>query len=490
MVYRLAPGYQESRRRIGRLTAPLYNCHSPMTPEEFRRYGHRAIDWVADYLENPARYPVLPPVKPGELTDALPPAGPEQGESMDAILADFEKLIVPATTQWNHPGFMAYFGISSSAPGILGELLTAALNVNGMLWKSSPSVVELEQVTLRWLLQWTGLPPTWFGCIYDTASTSSMHALAAAREAADPESRAKGCDPRLVVYTSEQAHSSIEKGALAVGIGQERVRKVPVDEEFRMLPHALAEMIEHDLAAGLRPCCVAATVGTTSTTSVDPVPALAELSTRYKLWLHVDAAYAGSAMVAPEFRWAYAGCEQADSLVTNPHKWLMTPIDCSVFYTSRPEVLRRAFSLVPEYLQTAENPRAINLMDYGVPLGRRFRALKLWFVMRSFGREGLADMIRGHVRLAQELAKQVDAEPHFERTAPTPFSVVCFRYKGTDEENRRIQEAVNATGEIFISGTVLNGRFTLRLAIGNQATTRQHVQRAWELVKQAVPAVT
>ncbi|HWD00331.1 MAG TPA: pyridoxal-dependent decarboxylase [Candidatus Sulfopaludibacter sp.] len=461
-----------------------------MTPEEFRSYGHRAIDWVADYLENPERYPVLPKVEPGQLTDSLPAAGPEHGESMDAILADFEKLIVPATTQWNHPGFMAYFGISASPPGILAELLTAALNVNGMLWKSSPSVVELEQVTLRWLAQWTGLPADWFGCIYDTASTSSMHAIAAARESVDPESRTKGSDPRLVVYTSEQSHSSIEKGALAVGIGQERVRRIAVDSEFRMRPDALAAAIEQDLAAGLRPCCVTATVGTTSTTSVDPVPAIADICARHSIWLHVDAAYAGSAMVAPEFRWAYAGCERADSLVTNPHKWLLTPVDCSVFYTSHPDVLRRAFSLVPAYLQTTEDPRAVNLMDYGVPLGRRFRALKLWFVMRSFGREGLAAVIREHVRLAQELAGQVDADDRFERTAPTPFSVVCFRYKGTDEENRRIQEAVNATGEIFISGTVLHGRFTLRLAVGNQATTVKHVQRAWELVKQALPAVT
>lgn len=461
-----------------------------MTPEEFRLYGHRAIDWVADYLANPARYPVLPRVQPGELTDALPAHGPEQGESMDAILADFERLIVPATTHWNHPGFMAYFGISGSAPGILGELLAASLNLNGMLWKSSPSVVELEQVVLRWLLDWSGLPTDWFGCIYDTASIASMHAMAAAREAIDPESRVKGCDPRLVVYTSEQSHSSIEKGAMAVGIGQERVRKIPVDAEFRMRPEALAERIAADLSAGLRPCCVTATVGTTATTSVDPVPAIADICQEHGLWLHVDAAYAGSAMVAPEFRWAYAGCDRADSLVTNPHKWLFTPVDCSVFFTRRPEVLRRAFSLVPAYLQTAENPRAVNLMDYGVPLGRRFRALKLWFVLRSFGREGLASHIREHVRLAQELARQVDADPRFERTAPSPFSVVCFRYKGTDDENRRMQDAVNASGEIFLSGTVLNGRFTLRLAIGNLGTTEAHVQRAWQLVQQAIPAVT
>ena len=457
-----------------------------MTPEEFRRYGHQAIDWVADYLAHPERYPVLPSVKPGQLTDALPACGPERGEAMDAILADFERLIVPATTHWNHPGFMAYFGISGSPAGVLGELLTAALNGNGMLWKTSPAITELEQVTLRWLRQWTGLPDDWFGITYDTASTASMHAIAAAREAADPGARTRGAAPGLVLYTSEQSHPSIEKGAMAVGMGQDHVRKVPVDAAFRMRSDVLAELIERDLARGLRPCCVTATVGTTSTTSVDPVPAIADICERHGLWLHVDAAYAGSAAVAPEFRWALAGCERADSLVTNPHKWLMTPVDCSVFYTRRPDILRRAFSLVPEYLTTKDDPRAINLMDYGVPLGHRFRALKLWFVMRSFGREGLAALIREHVRLAQDLAREIDSDPRFERTAPAPFSVVCFRYKGSDEENRRIQDGVNAAGDIFLSGTVLNGRFTLRLAIGNQATTAAHVARAWELVRAQV----
>jgi aromatic-L-amino-acid decarboxylase len=354
-----------------------------------------------------------------------------------------------------------------------------------MLWKSSPAVTELEQVTLRWLREWTGLPSDWFGLIYDTASLSSMHAIAAAREAADPHSRTRGTSPGLVVYASEQAHSSIEKGAIAVGIGQDHVRKIPVDAEFRMMPSALADRIRRDLGEGLRPCCVCATVGTTSTTSVDPVPQIADLCEEHGLWLHVDAAYAGSLMLAPEFRWAFAGCDRADSLVTNPHKWLLTPMDCSVFYTRRPEVLRSAFSLIPEYLRTADDPRAVNLMDYGVPLGRRFRALKLWFIMRYYGREGLANILRAHVALAQELAAQVDADPRFERTAPTPFSVVCFRYQGSDEQNKRIEESVNATGEVFISGTVLRGRYTLRIAIGNGATERRHVQRAWELICEA-----
>ena len=347
-----------------------------------------------------------------------------------------------------------------------------------MLWKTSPAVTELEQVTLRWLRQWSGLPEDWFGLIYDTASVSSMHAIAAAREAADPESRTKGTTRGLVVYTSEQSHSSIEKGAIAVGIGQDYVRKVPVDAEFRMRPEVLAALIEADLAAGLRPCCVTATVGTTSTTSVDPIPAIADICARYKLWLHV----AGSAALAPEFRWAFAGCERADSMVMNPHKWLQVPMDCSVFYTSRPEVLRRAFSLIPDYLVSASDPRAVNLMDYGVPLGRRFRALKLWFVLRSYGREGLADAVREHVRLARWFASQVQANARFEVVAPVHFSVVNFRLKGSDEENRRLLERVNAAGDVFLSSTVLNGKFTLHLAVGNFQTTDRHVAKAWELV--------
>jgi aromatic-L-amino-acid decarboxylase len=456
-----------------------------LTTEEFRRFGHEAIDWVADFLDHPDRYPVLPPVAPGELTDALPRCGPERGEPMAAIMADFRRLIVPAMTQWNHPGFLAYFANSSPPEGILGDMLAAALNGNGMLWKTSPAVTELEQVTLRWLRQWAGLPDGWFGLIHDTASTGSMHAIAAARQLADPESRTRGAAPGLVVYTSEQSHSSIEKGAIAVGIGQDYVRKIAVDDEFRMRPDTLGEQIERDRANGLRPCCVVATVGTTSTTSVDPVPALAEICRRERAWLHVDAAYAGSAALVPELRWAFAGCEHADSFVMNPHKWLMTPMDCSVFYTSRPEVLRQAFSLIPEYLQTSENPRAVNLMDYGIPLGRRFRALKLWFTLRSFGREGLAEAIRSHVRLAQEFAARVDSDPRFERVAPVPFSVVCFRYLGTDDQNRAILDRVNAGGEVFLSGTVLKGRFTLHLAVGNRGTTGAHVDRAWELVQQA-----
>jgi aromatic-L-amino-acid decarboxylase len=456
-----------------------------LSPEEFRKAAHEVVEWIAGYLADPERYPVLPRVKPGELTDALPRRGPSQGEPMSTILEDFRRYILPATTHWNHPGFMAYFANSASGPGILGDMLATALNTNSMLWKTSPAATELEQVTLAWLADWMGLPENWFGIIFDTASTSSMHAVAAAREMAAPEIRSEGAGSGLVLYASEQAHSSIEKGAIAVGIGQKNVRKIAVDAEFRMRPDALAEAVERDRANGLRPFCVVATVGTTSTTSIDPVDAIADVAEKHGLWLHVDAAYAGVAAIAPELRYILKGCDRADSLVTNPHKWLFTPVDLSAFYTRRPEILRRAFSLIPEYLKTTEDPRAVNYMDYGVPLGRRFRALKLWFVLRYYGREAIADMIRKQIAWVQELALDIARDPRFEIMAPAPLSVVCFRQKASDEENQALLERVNASGEVFISHTVLNRKFTLRIAVGNMGTTRRHVQRAWELVRSA-----
>src|SRR5690349_12415209 len=451
--------------------------------EDFRRAAHEAADWMAEYLEHTRKYPVLAQTKPGNLVDALPASAPEKGEPFAEILRDFDRLILPAVTQWNHPRFFAYFACTGSTPAILGEMLAATLNTNGLHWKTSPAVAELEQVALGWLRQWMGLPEDYFGIIYDTASVGSMHALAAAREMADPESRVNGARPNLVVYTSDQSHSSIEKGAIALGMGQKNVRKIATDEEFRLQPDELEAAIKKDMSNGLRPCCAVATVGTTSSTSVDPVAAMAHICERYGLWLHIDAAYAGSAAVLPECQHILKGAERADSLVTNPHKWLFTPVDLSALYTRRPDILRRAFSLVPEYLRTADDPRAVNYMDYGVPLGRRFRALKLWFVLRYYGRAGIAEIIRSHIGWAQELARQIDADPRFERVAPTPFSTVCFRRKGSDDINRAILERVNASGDVFLSHTVLHGRYCLRLAIGNIGTTRDHVQRAWGLVK-------
>jgi aromatic-L-amino-acid decarboxylase len=458
-----------------------------MTPTEFRKYGYEVVDWIADYLAGAGKYPVLPDVEPGDLTSDLPRSAPEQPESMDAILDDFRKLIVPALTHWNHPRFHAYFANSSSGPGILAEALCAAVNVNGMLWKSAPAATELEQVTLGWLRQWLGLPEDWFGIIYDTASTSSMHAVAAARQMADPEIRRRGGTSSLVLYTSEHAHSSIEKAAITLGIGQDNVRKIGVDAQFRMQAADLRSAVEADVAAGKKPFCVVPTVGATSTSSIDPVAAVAEIAAAHGMWMHVDAAYGGSAAVVPEYRDIFFdGVHRAHSLVVNPHKWLFTPMDISVFYTREPETLRQAFSLAAEYLKTGEDTKAVNYMDYGMQLGRRFRSLKLWFVMRYYGHEKIAAMLRNHIEWTQDLARLIRAHPDFEVVAPTPFSLICFRYKGSDEQNRELLERINASGQAFLSHTVLNGQYVLRLAIGNIATTWQDVRQTWELIQRLV----
>lgn len=468
------------------------------TDDDLMVHGTAALAWLTEYLANPQRYPVLSQVKPGDIAAQLPASAPVQGEPMQAILADFERVIVPGITHWNHPAFFAYFAISSSMPGIVGELLAAGLDVNGMLWKTSPAATELEQVVLDWLRQMMGLEPGWFGIICDTASISTMLALAAAREARpELDVRTRGLAgradmPRLRVYCSEHAHSSVDKAAIALGIGHENVVKIPADDAFRMQPELLRVAIAGDDAAGFLPIACVATVGTTSTTSVDPVPAIARICADAGVWLHVDAAYGGAAALVPEMRHVLDGADLADSLVVNPHKWMFTPVDCSALYTKRPEVLRRAFALVPEYLVTAEQGVADNLMDYGVQLGRRFRALKLWMVLRAFGSEGMAAHIRAHCALAGELASWIEAEPGWEVVAPVPFSVVCFRYApaGTPEAelerlNAAIMERVNAGGEAFLSHTKLGGRFVMRLAIGNLRTERVHVARAWELLKEA-----
>jgi aromatic-L-amino-acid decarboxylase len=456
--------------------------------EDFRRAGHDAVEWIAQYLGRLSDYPVLAQTKPGELFDALPRSGPQQGESFADILRDFDRLIMPAVTQWNHPRFFAYFSCTGSTPGVIGDMLAAALNTNGLHWKTSPAIAELEQATLDWLRQWMGLQEGWFGIVYDTASTSNMHGIACAREMAVPEARVHGSTPDLTLYTSEQSHSSIEKGAIAIGVGQKNVRKVPVDAEFRMKPEALAAMMQQDVAAGKRPFCVVATVGTTSTTSVDPVRQIAEIAGQYGVWLHVDAAYAGVAALLPECRSILHGMEGAHSLVVNAHKWLFTPISLSAFYTRRPDILRRAFSLVPEYLHTQDDPRAHNLMDYGVPLGHPFRALKFWYVLRYFGLERIQAVLRSHIQWAQRFGALVDAHPQFERVVPVPFSVICFRYRGSDDDNKKILEEINATGRAFLSHTVLEGKVTMRLAIGNLVTRWEDVQEVWELLQAAAEA--
>src|ERR1044071_5010316 len=424
-----------------------------MSPEEFRRFGHEVVDWIAGYLARPEEYPVLAQVEPGQLRSQLPPSPPERGEPMKEILEDFERFIVPAVTHWNHPSFFAYFATSASAPGILGEMLSAAFDAKAMLWRTSPASTELEEVALDWLRQLMGLPAEFGGVIYDTASVGTMHAVAAAREALNLRVREDGMSgraelPLLRLYASEQAHSSVEKALIALGLGQRSLVKVPADASFRMDAAALKRLIQEDRRAAMLPFCVVATVGTTSTTSIDPVPAIADVCERERLWLHVDAAYAGSAAVVPEPRYVVEGCERADSLVTNPHKWLFTPFDLSALYSRRLDVLRRAFALTPEYLRTPESEAVRNGSDYGVQLGRRFRALKLWMILRYFGHEGLAALLREHCRLAKEFAAWVEESTDWETLAPVPFSVVCFRASKTvegepDDEREARLEALN-----------------------------------------------
>jgi len=481
-----------------------------MDSETFRQAGHQLIDWIAGYLYQPEKYRVLSQSKVGEIAGQLPDSPPYKPEPIASILSDFEEVIIPGITHWNHPGFFAYIGITGSGPGILGELLTAALNVNGMLWRTSPSATELEEVTLDWLRQMLGLPAHFKGIITDTASISSMLAIAAAREALNLDIRTQGMAgrkdlPRLRLYISDQTHSSVEKGAIALGIGQEGVRKIGTDSAFRMRTDLLEQAIEEDVGVGWRPFFVTATIGTTNTTSIDPVPEIRKICHKHNLWLHVDAAYGGAAAIVPEFRHVLDGAGEADSLVMNPHKWLFTPIDCSAFFIQHPEILKRAFTLVPEYLQSDEQG-VTNYMDWGVQLGRRFRALKLWMVIRYFGHEGLAARIKEHVRLGQLFAQWVDEHPDFQRLAPTPFSIICFRSCPADlaeklssatpavaEEiegyldrlNTAIVAAVNTSGEIFLAPTRLRGRFTIRLAIGNIRSDERIVSRAWELLQEA-----
>ena len=465
-----------------------------MTPAEFREHGHAVIDWIAEYLDNPAKWPVLPDLKPGTLTHSIPGSPPERAESMQAILADFEQLVVPFTTHWNHPDFMAYFANSATGAGVLGEALTSALNVNAMLWRTGPAATELEQVTLGWLRQMLGLPDGFFGTITDTASSSTLYALAAAREL-HPGLRIRedGMSgrpdlPRMTIYCSQEAHSSVDKAVMTLGFGLRSLRKIPTDAGLRMDAGALAAAIESDRKAGSLPLAVVATVGTTSTTAVDPVPEISEISRREKLWLHVDASYAGTAAILPEMRHILAGCDRAESFVVNPHKWLFTPMDCSALYTTRPDLLRRAFQHIPDYLVVSGD--SVNLMDYGISLGRRFRALKLWFVMRSFGVEGLQSLVREHIRIAKELSGWIDADPDLERMADAQFSTVVFRHRprgmdasALDAHNSALLERLNESRQVYLSHTRVRGSYALRIAIGNIHTTEAHVRRALEIVK-------
>lgn len=474
-----------------------------MSPAEFRRLAHLTVDQIADYLEAVPSLPPLSRVEPGDLAQALPPEAPAQGEPMAEILADVDRMLVPGITHWAHPRFFAYFTSSGSAAGILGEMLTAGINVNAMLWRTSPAATELEWVVCRWLARLMGLPDSFDGHINDTASSSTLVALAAAREHLGRDVRQHGLAgrpdlPGLRVYASEQAHSSVEKAVITLGLGRDGYRAVPVDSEFRMDVPALRRWVDEDRDRGLLPVAVVATVGTTASTSIDPVDAIAEVCSEQRLWLHVDAAHGGAMAIVPEWRGVLAGAERADSLVVNPHKWLFTPLDCSVLYTQRPEVLKRAFSVVPEYLATPETGResgfgARNLMDFGVSLGRRMRALKLWFVLRHYGSEGLATRIRQHVRMAGWLRDQIEAAPGWEICAPLTMATVCFRHlpdglrdeSHLDAHNRALMAAVNESGAAFISHAVLGGRFVLRASIGSVRTTPEDVDQLWQALRLA-----
>jgi len=463
-----------------------------MPKEDFRRFGHEVVDWIADYFERIETLPVLSQNLPGDLKKALPKSAPDKGEDFSSILADMDKLILPAVTNWNHPNFHGLFSTSASSVGIFGEMFTAAFDMKALLWRLSPASTELEEVVLDWLRQMMRLDSSFKGIIYDTASISTLHAIAAAREGLNMRIRQEGMSgrddlPQLRVYASEHAHSSVEKAVILLGLGQSGLRKIPVNERFEMRADALRAAIEEDKANGVIPFCVVATVGTTSTASVDPVHEFIDVCEENLLWLHVDAAYAGSAAIVPELHLCLKGCERADSIVTNPHKWLFTPFDLSVLYCRRMDLLKRAFSLVPEYLKT--NEEVTNQMDYGIQLGRRFRALKLWFVMRYFGQEGMIERIREHRRLAHLFASKVEESSNFELLAPVKFALVCFRAKPSgiadlNEFNERLMNKLNATGEAFISHTKLADNFTLRLSVGSIRVEERHIEKVWKLLNE------
>ena len=465
-----------------------------MNPEEFRRHGHALVDWMADYLAGVAELPITPDVTPGQIRRAIPPAPPTAGEPFEILFRDFRELIVPGMTHWNHPGWFAYFPGNNSPPSVLAEMLTAAIGAQCMSWATSPAATELEQVVMDWLRQMIGLPPEFVGVIQDTASTATLVALLSAREratggAAGAEGMSGG--PSLAVYASAEAHSSVDKAVKLAGYGLARLRRIDTDRDFALRPELLERAMEEDTAAGIRPACVIASVGTTSSTAIDPVPAIAELCGRLGVWLHVDAAYAGSAAIVPELRWIFEGVGRADSVVLNPHKWLLTNFDCTAYYLRDPAALLGAFQATPEYLRTAYDPEVVNFRDWGIQLGRRFRALQLWFVLRSYGVEGLQALIRGHVALARELEGWIRQEPGFEVMAPVPLGLVCFRYRSeglsdfeVDDLNRRLLERVNASRRVFLTHTRLGGRYAIRLVVGQRTTERRHVEEAWGLLRE------
>jgi len=468
-----------------------------MTPDEFRRHGREVVEWIARYQERIEDYPVLSRSKPGEIRAALPPHPPETGEPFDRILADVESLILPGITHWQSPSFFAYFPANASGPAILGELLSAGLGVQGMIWATSPACTELETHALDWLAEMLGLPERFRssgsggGVIQDTASSAALCAILAARERATGlETNARGCDGRLVAYASAQAHSSIEKGVKIAGIGSDNLRLIPVDERFAMRADLLARGIAEDRAAGRKPCFVVATVGTTSSNAIDPVPEIAAICRSEGIWLHVDGAMSGTAALCPEFRWIHDGLELADSYCVNPHKWMFTNFDCDCFYVADRRALIQALSILPEYLRNkaTESGAVIDYRDWQVPLGRRFRALKLWFVIRHYGLEGLRHHVREHVGLAQEFASWVKRDDRFEVAVPPPLNLVCFRHRGGDRVNEEIMNRINEGGRLYLTHTRLEGRMVLRFCVGQTSTRRRHVEEAWSRIREAAEA--
>jgi aromatic-L-amino-acid decarboxylase len=464
-----------------------------MSPEEFRRQGHAVVDWIADYHSRVESFPVLSRVRPGEIRSKMPPSAPEQGEGFDEILADMERVVLPGITHWQSPNFYAYFPANASGPAILGDLLSAGLGVQGMLWSTSPACTEVETHVLDWLVPMLGLPEKFLstssggGVIQDTASSAALCALLAARERTTQfASNRKGCDGQLVVYCSTQTHSSIEKAVKIAGMGSDNLRQIEVDTNFAIRPEALERQIESDIKAGLIPCFVCATVGTTSSNAIDPVREIARVCREHNLWLHVDSAMSGTAALCPEFRFIQDGVEFADSYNFNPHKWMFTNCDCSVFYVANRKHLIQTLSVVPEYLrnQATESGAVIDYRDWHVPLGRRFRSLKLWFVIRHYGIEGLQHHIREHVRLAQQFVGWVSDDSRFELAATARLNLVCFRLRSGDQANQMLLERLNSSGDLYLTHTKLDGKFTLRFCVGQTNTQARHVERAWERIQE------
>jgi aromatic-L-amino-acid decarboxylase len=467
-----------------------------MKNEDFRRAGYQFVDWIADYFENVEKYPIVARVEPGDIKRMIPAVPPARGEAMDGIFRDFEKMIMPGITHWQHPGWFAYFPANNSPASVLGELLTAGLGAQGMVWQTSPAAAELEEVVLDWLRQMIGLPSGFSGVIQDTASTATLCALLSAREKATGfEGNESGLRQPLVVYASEEAHSSVDKGVRIAGFGRKNLRRIPTDDRFALIPEKLDEAIARDREAGLCPACVVATVGTTSSGAVDPLKEIGEICRAHGLWLHVDAAWAGTAALLPEKRWILAGAELADSLVFNPHKWMLTNFDCSAYFVRDPGTLIRTFEIHPEYLKTGVDAKVKNYRDWGIQLGRRFRALKLWFVVRSYGVEGLQAMVREHIRLAGLFRDFVGSDARFELLAPVDLGLVCFRLNdgrgdtALDDLNRRFLAGINAAGPVFLTHTTLRGKYTIRFVVGQRTTEERHVRGAWDIIAAAAAEV-